>query len=48
MRAGLTPCETVVEDGLELPQFLYEPFHITGSEVKRGDGEGFAFGSTGW
>src|SRR4030095_9739136 len=30
----LTPCKTIVEDGLERPEFLREPFHIPRADVK--------------
>src|SRR5262249_6353027 len=46
MSARLTADKTVVKGGLELPQFLHEPFHITGDEVKRGNGKAFAAGPT--
>jgi hypothetical protein len=48
MFSRLTPRKTIVEGGLELPQFVHEPFNIAGYQVKRRDGKSLAFGSTGW
>ena len=36
MGAHLTAGKTVVKGGLELPEFLQQPFHIGWSQVKRG------------
>jgi hypothetical protein len=48
MGTRLAARKTVVKDRLECPQFLHEPFHIAGDEVKRGNGKAFAAGPTGW
>src|SRR5262249_47241880 len=48
MGTRLTAGKTVVEDRLKLPQFLHEPFHILGDDLKRGHGKAFALGLTGW
>jgi hypothetical protein len=39
MGAGLAAGKAVVKGGLELPQFLQEPFHITRDDVKSRDGK---------
>jgi hypothetical protein len=48
MGARLTAGKTVVEGRLKRPQFLHEPFHIAGDEVKRGNGKAFTAGPTSW
>ena len=48
MGPRLTAGKTVVKGGLELPQFLHEPFHIAGDEVKGGNGKAFTADPTGW
>ena len=48
MGTRLAARTTGVKDRLECPQFLQEPFHIAGDEVKRGNGTAFAAGPTGW
>jgi hypothetical protein len=48
MCARFTPGKTIVESGLELPQFLQKPFYIAGYYVKRGNGVGGTFRATGW
>src|SRR5262249_25276768 len=46
--ARLTAGKTVVEGRLKRPQFLHDPFHIAGDEVKRGNGKAFTAGPTRW
>src|SRR5262249_18497745 len=48
MGPRLTAGKTVVKGGLELPQFLHEPSHIAGDEVKGGNGKAFTADPTGW
>ena len=48
MCARLTAGKVVVKGRQEFPQFLYEPFHIAGREVKRGNGKSLTLGPTGW
>jgi hypothetical protein len=48
MRPRLTAGKTVVKGGLELPQFVHEAFHITGDEVKGGNGKSIPIGPAGW
>ena len=48
MGTRLTTGKTVVESRLKLPQFLHEPFHIAGDEVKGGNGKAFTADPTGW
>jgi hypothetical protein len=48
MGPRLTTGKTVMEGRLKLPQFLYEPFHIAGYDLKRRHGKSFAVGPTGW
>src|SRR5262249_24837724 len=48
MPTRLTAGKTVVKGGLERPQFLHEPCHIAGDEVKGGNGKAFTAAPTGW
>ena len=45
MDAGLTACTAVMQGGLALPQFLYEPFHSARDSVKSRDGKRFVWGA---
>jgi hypothetical protein len=48
MDAWLTTGKTVVEERLELPQFVYEAFNIPGDDLKRGNGKACTVSPTGW
>jgi hypothetical protein len=48
MGPRLTARKTVVQGGLELPQFVHEAFHIPRDEVKCGNGKFITIGPTGW
>ena len=48
MGARLSPGKTVMKVGLELPEFLQEPFYIRRGQVKGGNRKASASGPTGW
>src|SRR5262245_9264036 len=48
MAARLAPRQTVVEGRLKLPEFVHEPSHIAGDQVKCRQRKTFAFRPTGW
>jgi hypothetical protein len=48
MGSRLTASKTVVKGGLECPQFVHEAFHITGKDVKCGNGKFTTIGPTDW